>query len=81
MKKNVLSLLSPQVFGSSCTWAHMKCMNCHKYIVVITVHDFVIYKYYAHVASARFENFVCHGSLLTAYKLILVYPLMFLKYS
>ena len=53
-ENNVPSRLSPQwLCSNSCTWAH----------------DVRLLRslYYTHLASVRFEQSVCHGSLMTTY--------------
>ena len=62
----------------------LKCMGCHKAIVVITgrahcFHDCIyanyanLYMNYAHLASVGFEHSVCCGSLIYIYIYIYIY--------
>ena len=45
-----------------------KYMSCHKALAVITSRGHCFHENLSvHLASVRFEHFVCHGSLMTTY--------------
>ena len=57
----------------------LKCMSCHKPIVVITGRVLCfsrLHVYYAHLASVISEHSVCCGSLMTTY-----YIYVYIKYN